>query len=386
LLLTKRTFICTESIAFGKMIYYVDKKYNFVECFDETTGFLARSNILSNGIESNIGPDIRSFPELVDIGIMGHCEACSAGICRSVGVDCYQNAAIRRRPNMTAQVYSELIQQCKGKTFQVALGGAGDPNKHEEFEEILRLTRKNLIIPNLTTSGFALADAEIDSIHKYCGAVAVSFYSKLDYNGQETNQSTIKAIRRFIEAGCITNIHFVLGKHNIDEAIYRVKNGLFPRDINAVVFLLYKATGQARTDNVLSVNDPKYIEFLKLVSACSGALKIGFDSCQSPAISKFCLDVAEESVEFCDSARFSMYIDCDLMAYPCSFGHDFSEFAVDLSQNTIKEAWESKEFDRFRCLQVKRCNGCVRRNCRPCVLDVLDNMCGQCIKKQTDKT
>lgn len=359
------------------MIYYEDKKYHFVEYFDEATGFLARSNILSNGIETDIEPDMRAFPELLDIGIMGHCDACSAGLCKSVGVDCYQNAAVRSRPNMTVQEYSNLVRQCRGKTFQVALGGSGDPNKHEEFEEILRLSRENLIIPNLTTSGFALTDTEINLIHKYCGAVAVSFYSKLDCNGQESNQLTITAIERFIEAGCCTNIHFVLGKHNIGEAIYRVKNGLFPRNINAVVFLLYKAAGQARKENVLSDNDPQYVEFLKLVNSSVGTLKMGFDSCQSLAISKICLDVAEESIEFCDSARFSMYIDCDLMAYPCSFGHGFSKFAVDLSRNTIKDAWESKAFERFRLLQAMQCNECARKNCRPCALGVLTNICGQ---------
>ena len=66
------------------MIYYKDKTYNFIEYFDETTGFLARSNILDNGIETDLEPTMRSFPELLDIGIMGHCSACSAGLCRSV--------------------------------------------------------------------------------------------------------------------------------------------------------------------------------------------------------------------------------------------------------------------------------------------------------------
>lgn len=64
------------------MIYYEDKKYSFVEYFDETTGFLARSNVFRNGIETDMEPHMRSFPELLDIGIMGHCDACSAGLCR----------------------------------------------------------------------------------------------------------------------------------------------------------------------------------------------------------------------------------------------------------------------------------------------------------------
>lgn len=364
-----------ESIAFGDMIYYADKKYHFVEYFNEITGFLVRSNILNNGMETDVEPSMRSFPELLDIGIMGHCDAGCAGLCRSVGVDCYQNATVRRRPNMSVQAYSKLIQQCKGKAFQVALGGAGDPNKHEEFEEILKLTRENLLVPNLTTSGFALTDAEIGLIHRYCGAVAVSFYSKLDNTGQETNRLTIAAIDRFLEAGCRTNIHYVLGRHNIDEAIYRVKNGLFPREINAIVFLLYKAAGQARKENVLSVNDPRYIEFLQLVNSSAGIYKIGFDSCQSPAIHKFCPDVAKETIEFCDSARFSMYIDCDSIAYPCSFAHGLSSYAVDLSAFTIRDAWNSEQFEKFRNSQCVGCDEYERRECRGCSLDVGINMC-----------
>ena len=157
---------------------------------------------------------------------------------------------------------------------------------------------------------------------------------------------------------------------------------MFPCGINSVVFLLYKAAGQGKKENVLSNSDPRYIEFLKLVNNSTGFLAMGFDSCQSPAISKFCLDIATESIEFCDSARFSMYIDCDLMAYPCSFGHSFSEFAVDLSQHTIKDAWESKAFEGFRYLQTIQRQGCTQRNCRPCALEFVPNACDQCIKNK----
>ena len=116
----------------------------------------------------------------------------------------------------------------------------------------------------------------------------------------------------------------------------------------AVVFLLYKATGQARKENVLSLNDRRYIEFLELVDSGTSDLKIGFDSCQSPAINRFCPNIAKESIEFCDSARFSMYIDCDLKAYPCSFAHDSPAYAVDISTCSIKDAWESNQFAQFR--------------------------------------
>ena len=95
------------------------------------------------------------------------------------------NAINSNKSNMTLVDYESIMKQSKSKVFQVALGGAGDPNKHENFDEILALTRAYGIIPNMTTSGHNITDMEINSIRRYCGAVAVSFYSRLmknDYN------------------------------------------------------------------------------------------------------------------------------------------------------------------------------------------------------------
>ena len=158
-----------------KMIYYEDKKYHFFELFNEKNGTLIRSNVFGTDLEATM----RSFPELIDIGIMGSCEAAKYGICKVAGVDCYQNAINSSRKNMSLDDYICILEQSRDKVFQIALGGAGDPNKHENFKEILAVTRAYNIVPNLTTSGYNITDDEIYSIKKYCGAVAVSFYSRL---------------------------------------------------------------------------------------------------------------------------------------------------------------------------------------------------------------
>ena len=162
------------------MVFYIDKQYNFIEYFNEKNGTLIRSNILKDGVETEKVPIMRSFPELIDIGIMGRCLAGQQGICRMAGVDCYQCAPKKQRSNMTLEDYKSIIEQCTGRTFQVALGGAGDPNKHESFEDILVTTVANRIVPNLTTSGYKMTPTEVSLIKKYCGAVAVSYYSRLD--------------------------------------------------------------------------------------------------------------------------------------------------------------------------------------------------------------
>lgn len=146
------------------MVFYIDKQYNFIEYFNEKNGTLIRSNILKDGVETEKVPIMRSFPELIDIGIMGRCLAGQQGICRMAGVDCYQCAPKKQRSNMTLEDYKSIIEQCTGRTFQVALGGAGDPNKHESFEDILVTTVANRIVPNLTTSGYKMTPTEVSLI------------------------------------------------------------------------------------------------------------------------------------------------------------------------------------------------------------------------------
>lgn len=212
-------------------------------------------------------------------------------------------------------------------------------------------------------------------IKRYCGAVAVSYYSSIKQNGTESNPFTVNAIKKLVSVGCVTNVHYVLSRQSIQEAIYRLKNNIFPEGINAVIFLLYKPVGQANKDKMLTIHDPVYIQFLQELDAVEHPFKIGFDSCQSPAIRAFCPSVAKASLEFCEAARFSMYIDCELNAFPCSFGHELSKYAIDLSTRSIIEAWNSAEFDFFRELQVKACNGCEIYDCRNCALGLGINMC-----------
>ena len=367
-------------IACGKMIYYQDKKYNFIECFNECNGTLLRSNVLFNGIETSTTPTMRSFPELIDIGIMGTCHAGTQGICLAAGVDCYQCGPTKQRANMTFENYLSILKQCTGRTFQISLGGAGDPNKHEDFELILRETVKHKIVPNLTTSGFEITPKEISAISRYCGAVAVSYYSRLGQNDTETNPITISAIQKLVAAGCTTNIHYVLSKESIKEAIRRLQNELFPEGINAIIFLLYKPVGLADRSKMLSTDDPEYLEFLHILDEGKSSYKIGLDSCQAPAIGAFCPSIASDSIEFCDAARFSMYVDCDMKAYPCSFGHELSRFEIQLGKASLKEAWLSDRFELFRNQQRKDCGGCTVMLCRNCALGFGLNVCGRVCK------
>ena len=190
----------------------IRKDTNFVSCFNEKTGEYVRSGIVENGIDTGIEPFMASFPELLDIGIMGHC-------------------------------------------------------LHGKFEEILRMCAKFQIVPNFTTSGLGMTKEIAQLCEKYCGAVAVSWYR---------SKYTIEAIEMLVKAGVKTNIHYVLHKNSISEAIQRLKEKTFPEGINAVIFLLHKPVGLGTAEKIIDVGDEKFWELIKYITEEKIGYKVGF--------------------------------------------------------------------------------------------------------------
>lgn len=349
------------------MIYYKDDKYGFFEIFNEKNGTLIRSDI------DGVDPTCRSFPELLDIGIMGHCV--NSKFCKNAGIDCYQKGYIKNTPHMSVSDFELIARQAAGKTFQIALGGAGDPNKHPYFEEILKICRYYRIVPNLTTSGYEISVKEMQSIKKYCGAVAVSWYSRL-INGIEQNLKTIDAIEKLVTVGCVTNIHYVVSKETIDEAIYRLENNLFPKGISAVIFILYKPVGFGKKDKLLEDN-AKLNKFLNLTSV-EHPFRIGFDTCFTPAILRYCKsNIPISCIDSCEAGTFSMYVDSQMKAYPCSFGIDDTNCGLSLRKYSIREVWDSPTFNKCRIIKNDNCSKCdIKLYCHGgCKLGLDINLC-----------
>ena len=134
----------------------IDQKYRFITLFDDQTGAYVRSGVIQNGKDTGVDPFMASFPHLIDVGIMGHCAHGKSGLCAKAGIGCYQSGLTVEKPNMKLEDFRELVRQCQGRVNQFALGGRGDPDLHEQFEQILKLCRQAGIVPNFTTSGFGL--------------------------------------------------------------------------------------------------------------------------------------------------------------------------------------------------------------------------------------
>lgn len=333
------------------MITKVDKKNRFISMFDPKTGFYMRTGVIENGKDTGVDPFMASFPELIDVGVMGHCNHGKSGLCIKSGVQCYQDGLRKYQPNMSLENFKRIVDECKGKTFQLALGGRGDVDQHKNFEELLAYCRMNGIVPNFTSSGLGFNERIVDICKEYCGAVAISWYRQ---------EHTLRAINMLLKAGVRTNIHYVLGKNSIDEAIERLEKNGFPEGINAVIFLLHKPVGLGREDNVLSLEDPRVKKFYELIDRKKFPFKIGFDACSTPALVNFTRNIDPNSFDTCEAARWSMYITPDMKALPCSFDQEL-RWAYDISNDTIQNAWNSPQFEEFRNHFKNSCPNCKDR-------------------------
>lgn len=328
-----------------------DKKYHFKYGFDTETGAYVRTGILDeSGKDTGADPFMGSFPHLIDVGVMGHCIHGKTGLCAKAGIGCYQSGMFVEQPNMTVENFRWIAEQCKGKCNQLALGGRGDPDQHEYFEELLKISRENNLVPNFTTSGYGMTPKLAEICKKYCGAVAVSWYR---------SEYTLNAIQMLLDASVKTNIHYVLGKNSIDEAIERLKKQDFPKGINAVIFLLHKPAGQGTKANMLAADDPRVAEFFEQIDA-RHPFKVGMDSCNVPGAINFCKKVLPESLDTCEGGRYSCYIGADMIMVPCSFDQE-KKYRILLNGITIEEAWNSEPFERFRNRMRGACPDCPKK-------------------------
>lgn len=337
-----------------QVLNHYDKQYKFKSIFNGNTGHFIRSNVLKEVdgklVATDEEPFMASYPELIDIGVMGRCVC--ADKCK---VGCYQKASLTGE-NMSLEDFRWIIEQSKGLVYEAALGGKGDVDTHENFKQLLTCCAANDIVPNFTTSGIALNNSVVSLCKYYCGAVAVSEHFA-DY--------TKNAIQKLTRAHVKTNVHYVLNNQTIDYAIKILRGEVeYYDDINALVFLMYKPVGYGKKEYVLKQTDEKVMEFFKAFDDRQVEFKIGFDSCSTTGLINYSKTVNTQYIDYCEGARFSMYIGPDLVAMPCSFANQDSRWFYQLepgSDRDIKAAWNSDVFNKFRESLKSRCMGCPDR-------------------------
>jgi hypothetical protein len=111
----------------------VDRANRHVSAFNPQNGFYVRTGVINEkGRDNGVDPFMAYYPQLIGIGIMGNCIHGASGLCLESGVQCYQGGAKINEPNMKLSDLKRIIDECRNKTFQVALGGRGDRDSIEK--------------------------------------------------------------------------------------------------------------------------------------------------------------------------------------------------------------------------------------------------------------
>lgn len=290
-------------------------------------------------------------PEIADIEIVtGSCPKVNSENCRW----CYKNNTSAPGKVMSLEQFKKVIASFPANLTQVALGITG-VKSNPYLKDILKHLRHCGIIGNLTLTGADLDDEMADVLCEYCGACAVSCYDK----AKDLCYSTIKRLhenaKKKFNRDMHINMHIVIADFSIEhvmDVLNDIKEGKVP-GLRSVVMLHAKPVGRAKNiDCGLSKDN-----LSKVIKFClDNNISFGFDSCNGHNVQDILTEMGKpefiDSIESCESARMSIYVNVDGKITPCSFvEHVYEGSAIDLLSNVvmIENVWmKDKMLKSFR--------------------------------------
>lgn len=312
------------------------QSYNSV--LDMRTGFFHRY-----GRTKNEEPKWCQFgPEIADIEI-------STGDCSGGCPHCYKSNVASNGKHMSERTFQSILEMLPDTVGQIALG-VTDPDRHPQLVDILRACREYDIVPNLTVSAPGCRQlSTISAIRNLAGAVAVSVY---EHVGLEESVRLIEQLSEMnihrTENPLQVNVHLLYHKDNI-AFVKRAMDALAGVRFRAVVLLGLKPMGLAK-----DMAPATYEQFAEIVShGLARGFALGSDSCSAHKFLRYAeehpgLDIRREWIEPCESSLFSIYIDVDGIAYPCSFSVGKVDGVEMLTKPDFVYVWTSQPFAEFR--------------------------------------
>lgn len=316
------------------------QNYNFI--FRKSDGYFERW-----GETREDDPQFSPFGmEILDLEI-------SSGKCMGGCRFCYKsNGPTATTKHMSLETFKKIFEKMPKTLTQIAFGIC-DIRSNPDFFPMMKYAKKHGVVPNFTCHGLDVDSDVANETAKTCGAVAVSIVNK---------DKSYDAIKMFTDAGMRqVNIHLVYHSDNMPfvyEVLKDTKNDLRLAKLNAIVLLGLKNKGRGE-HGFNSLSADKFAEIVEF--AMSNEISIGFDSCsapkyekwveesnKSPELKKTMLQVAEP----CESNLFSFYINCEGIAFPCSFMEEVGEWKQGIPvldcDDFIGEVWNNPKFIEWR--------------------------------------
>jgi MoaA/NifB/PqqE/SkfB family radical SAM enzyme len=306
--------------------------YNYI--FDPSDGtFLRWGTTLSDD------PEMSPFGcEIADIEISTICHGVDNKVCKF----CYKNNN-PKGSNMSLETFKKVFANLPDNLTQIAFG-VGDIDANPDLWEILNHCRNNNVIPNITINGDRMTYFNYRDLAYFCGAVAVSRYNPKDICYDAVDSLTALGMKQ-------VNIHMLLSEETFEdilELVYDAKHDLRLENLNAIVFLSLKEQGRGKGFTRLS--DEKFKQVLSALDELG--ISYGFDSCTAH---KFLKNISpprksqvEQFIEPCESGLFSIYINVEGKAFPCSFTEFGDGIDVAQADDFIQDIWFSDMFYEWR--------------------------------------
>jgi MoaA/NifB/PqqE/SkfB family radical SAM enzyme len=296
-------------------------------------------------------PKLAPSPEILDIEI--------STICHQGCEFCYKSNTSRGK-NMSFEKFKRILDKFDENLTQVAFGIGDIRNEkrelvHPELYKIIEYTKERGVIPNITINSYRMTEYDYSKLAELCGAIAVSNYDIND---------CFECVKKLNDAGCKqVNIHQLLAEETLKDCydlIDFVNSDSRTVNLNAVVFLCLKQTG--RGEKLHPVKALKTYKEL-VTKILDRKVRFGFDSCEANNFLNAVKDHPDEAVfkmvaEPCESSLFSMYINVDGFAFPCSFSEK-SRFGVQVdTYESFDKVWNHYMTEDFRKELIENNRNC----------------------------
>jgi hypothetical protein len=326
--------------------YFCSEDYNYI--FNLENGEFVRF-----GKNEDDDPTYSEFgPELLDIEISTMCSGIPQGKGKTEPIPCKHcyKSNTKIGSNMSFDTFQKIFSVIPKTVCQIAFG-IGDIDSNSDFFKMMEFCRENKVIPNYTTNGFKVTDEISERTVRTCGAVAVSSYVQnkdICYDAVQKFSDVNKKLNGKLQI----NIHCLLSKETLNfcyEVARDSKSDKRLENLNAIVFLQLKECGRGKSYKQISAQE--YSTFLDFL--LENEIRFGHDSCSYPNLIFFSKDSMKENIrlvaEGCESSRFSLYINVEGKAFPCSFAESkYNGTSVVDCKSFIDDVWNNTEISSFR--------------------------------------
>ena len=239
--------------------------------------------------------------------------------------------------------------------------GVTNLTANPELLQICAFAQKIGITPNITCHGKDIVTDEfLQALCGMCGSIAVSKYDQ---------DKTYNFIERLHYSGAKQiNMHLMVSEETYDEIIetlHDIKTDKRLCYMTSLVFLFLKQRG--RGEHFHRISDEKANLMFK--TALDLDIRFGFDICCSHRFAAFVKKYPNQDLNFpnvydyCDSSRFSGYVNTLGEYCPCSFVEHNGIWAdspnILKCHNFIDDIWNGEKQQLYRSVLLGRDNTCI---------------------------